>query len=90
MRTFLVAIFLLISFVNYGQNEPQLAEKYFREGEFKKATQLYQNLHSKNPYNTTYLKRLITCYQETNLFNVAEDVLKQKLAKNPQSCLFKC
>jgi tetratricopeptide (TPR) repeat protein len=83
MRIFSLAIFLLISSVNYGQNDFLLAEKYYRDGEFKKATQLYQNLHSKNPFNTTYLKRLVNCYQETTQFKVAENLLVTSLIKNP-------
>jgi len=83
MRTFLFAVFLLISSVNYGQNDFLLAEKYYRDGEFQKATQLYKNLHSKNPFNTTYLKRLVNCYQETTQFKVAENLLVSSLTKNP-------
>ncbi len=83
MRTFLFSVFLLISSVNYGQNDFLLAEKYYRDGEFKKATQLYQNLHSKNPFNTTYFKRLVNCYQETAQFKIAENLLVTSLTKHP-------
>lgn len=83
MRTLLFTIFILISSVNYGQNDFLLAEKYYRDGEYKKATQFYKILHSKNPFNTTYLKRLVNCYQETTQFKVAEKLLKNNLAKNP-------
>ena len=60
-----------------------LAETYFRQGEYEKATQIFKELYQKNQFNTTYLNRLITCYQETNQFLVAEKLLKNKLLKNP-------
>ncbi len=52
-------------FCNAQQNEFAIAENYFRNNEYEKAIQLYKKLYDKSPYNTTYLKRLISCYQET-------------------------
>ena len=43
-----------------------LAERYYRDGKYEKATQLFKVLLDKNPFNTTYLKRLISAYQETD------------------------
>ena len=60
-----------------------LAENYYRQGEFKKASQIYKTLLVRNPYNTTYLKRLVTCYQETDQFQQAEDLIRNSLETNP-------
>ncbi|WP_431166019.1 tetratricopeptide repeat protein [Tenacibaculum halocynthiae] len=81
---FLFAFFISSLFCYSQQNGFIIAENYFRNGEYEKAIQLYKELHNKSPYNTTYLKRLISCYQETNQFLVAETLLLKKLKKYPK------
>ena len=88
MKNLFLVIFLIISNFSFGQKEEDqnsffLAETYYRQGEYEKATQIYKNLYDKSPFNTTYLNRLITCYQESDKFKVAEDLLKTNLQKNP-------
>ena len=88
MQKIFLFIFLIISSFNYAQQEnPQneyvLAENYFRDGEYEKAAQIYKKLYDNSPFNTTYLKRLVTCYQETDQFLVVEDLLNSKLKSNP-------
>lgn len=65
-----------------SQNDYYLAQRYYVEGEYKKATQLFETLYKKSPFNTTYLSRLISCYQETENFDKAETLLKTKLKKS--------
>ncbi|TVZ56412.1 tetratricopeptide repeat protein [Lutibacter sp. Hel_I_33_5] len=60
-----------------------LGENYYRQGEYEKATQIYKTLYDKSPYNTTYLKRLISCYQETDDFLLAEKLLQKRLKRQP-------
>ncbi|CAM1349772.1 MULTISPECIES: tetratricopeptide repeat protein [Tenacibaculum] len=81
---FLFTFFISSLFCYSQQNGFIIAENYFRNGEYEKAIQLYKELHNKSPYNTTYLKRLISCYQETNQFLVAESLLLKKLKKYPK------
>ena len=83
-----VALFLLlISTFCFSQNKDQseffIAESYYRQGEYEKATQIYKKLYDKSSFNTTYLNRLISCYQQTDKFLIAEDLLKEKKKKNP-------
>lgn len=80
-RVFLV-IALFYACFTYGQNNYRLAESYFRQGEYEKASQVYKSLLDRNPFNTTYLKRLVTCYQETDQYQKAEDLIRSSLAKN--------
>ena len=82
-RSFFI-LFLLISQVNFGQNDLQLAERYYRDGAYEKATELYKVLFNKNPYNTNYLKKLISSYQELSKFDVAEKLMKDRLLKYPK------
>lgn len=75
---------LIISlFCQAQQNEFIIAENYFRNNEYEKAIQLYKRLYDQSPYNTTYLKKLITCYQETEQFTAAENLLTKKLKEKP-------
>ncbi|MGB0892536.1 MAG: tetratricopeptide repeat protein, partial [Flavobacteriaceae bacterium] len=70
-------------FCNAQQNEFAIAENYFRNNEYEKAIQLYKKLYNKSPYNTTYLQRLITSYQETEQFLIADNLLTKKLKEKP-------
>jgi tetratricopeptide (TPR) repeat protein len=65
-----------------AQNEYLLAENYYREGAYEKATQLYKKLYNSSPFNAAYLGRLISCYQETGAFLIAENLLKNKIKAN--------
>lgn len=80
-RIFLI-ITLIYSVFSFSQSSSYaLAENYFRNNEYEKATQLFKSLVQKSPYNTTYLKRLVACYQETNKFPVAQKLLIEKLER---------
>ena len=86
MKQFFLAFYLFISCLSFAQSEDQnsfyLAETYYRQGEYKKATQIFEKLYQKSSFNTTYLTRLISCYQETDKFSTAEDLLKNRIKKN--------
>ena len=82
MKQLILLTLLFFSSFSVAQNNFLQAENYFRNSEYEKATQLYEKLYAKSPYNTSYLKRLISCYQETNKFLVAESLLKKRIQKN--------
>ncbi|RCS26106.1 outer membrane protein assembly factor BamD [Polaribacter sp. WD7] len=83
MKQILILFFLAISSFSYAQNEYLLAENYFREGAYLKASQIYKKLYEKSPFNTTYLNRLISCYQETENFTEVENLLTSKIKQSP-------
>lgn len=82
-RYFLTLIFLFVSFFVFAQNDYIIAENYFRNNEFEKASTVYKKLVNKSPYNTTFLRRLVTCYQEIDSFQLAEKLLQSKLKSRP-------
>ena len=84
MKKFFLLILLFTSSFSFAQNDFLLAENYYRDSEYEKATQLYKKLYDASPFNTTYLKRLISCYQETDQFTIAENLLKNSLKSNPK------
>ncbi len=83
MKHLFLTFTFFLSYLAYSQNNSSLAENYFREGEYEKASQLFESLEKSNPFNSIYLKRLITCYQETNNYKKATELLQKKLLKNP-------
>jgi len=80
-KILLITALLSVSFA-FCQNDSSLAESYFRQGEYKKASLLFESLQKNNPFNTRYLKRLITCYQEADNFDKAEGILRKVLLKD--------
>ena len=82
MKKLFLLFFLGTSSLSFSQNEYLLGENYYREGEFEKATQIFKKLYSKSPFNTNYLNRLISCYQELDQFLVAENLLKSRIKAN--------
>ena len=88
MKKIFLFTLLIISTFSVAQNNTStndflLAENYFRDSAYEKATQIYKKLYGKSPFNTTYLKRLVTCYQETNQFLVVENLLQARLQLYP-------
>lgn len=82
MRHFLIIFLCFISLQVLAQ-EQQLAYQYFRNGAYKKASVLYENLLEKHPYNSNYLKYLIDCYQQLDEYDLAETIIKKQLEKLP-------
>ena len=83
MKNFLFTIVFFYSTIAPCQNNAALADRYFHQGDYEKASQLYESLEKNNPFNTRYLKRLITCFQETGNYKKAEEFLYKKLLNNP-------
>ncbi len=86
MRRLMLLILLVFSQVGVSQTTIQsdyaLAENYLRQSEYEKAIQIYERLYRKSPFNTTYLQRLISCYQQTNKFEKAEETIRKRLQRN--------
>ena len=84
MKLIQLLIFLTVTSTSFAQNDYLLAESYYREGAYEKATEQFKKLYAKSPFNTSYLNRLVSCYQETEQFSEAEQLLISKLKKNPE------
>ncbi|NND15652.1 MAG: tetratricopeptide repeat protein [Eudoraea sp.] len=63
----------------YGQ-EDFLARQYFNDGEFEKATIYYENLVARIPRRSDYAENLVTCYQQLEQYDKAEEFLRKRLA----------
>ncbi|MFL0121677.1 tetratricopeptide repeat protein [Tenacibaculum maritimum] len=83
MKKILFVTFLIFSNVIIAQNDYLIAENYYRQGAYEKATQFYLKLYGKNKYNTTYLRKLISCYQETGNFLQVDKLLRERIKQQP-------
>ena len=82
MKVCILVICLFYTCFSYSQNNLLLAENYFRQGEYEKASHIYKSLFEKNTFNADYLKKLVTCYQETRQFQLAETLLRTLLKEH--------
>ncbi|MCF6347921.1 MAG: tetratricopeptide repeat protein [Flavobacteriaceae bacterium] len=82
LRKFIVILFF-ISAVSFSQNS-QLADNYFRKGEYEKATTLYKQLYKKNKVRRDYFKKLLSCYQLTENFESASTLLNNHQKEFPK------
>lgn len=87
MRFFITKIVLLFSFFAFAQNE-QLALDYFEKGEFEKAVTMLESISNKQPANSYYFERLITCYQQLQQFEKAEKAIEDRNKKYRQPILY--
>jgi len=78
MRYWLVILLFLFSLQSFGQNE-LLAKNYLDKGEYEKALNVYEKLLKKNPGRLDYFLYLVKCNQQLEQFEVAQNLLDQKL-----------
>ncbi len=82
MRITFIAILLFFTTFSFSQSS-QLAYSYFRKGEYEKASVIYKQLHEKNAIRRDYFKRLLSCYQLTERFEEASNLLSQQKLRFP-------
>jgi len=84
-NTFKNKLFLFVLFIShlaYTQNS-ELALSYFKNGEFEKAILLYKPLLEKEPFQRIYFKNLLTSYQQTEKYILANDIIKSQMDRFP-------
>ena len=86
MKNLFLHIALFFSLVCFSQNE-QLAQYYFDKGDFEKAKISFEELLKNKPSNSQYFQRTIDCYQQLQLFDVAEKAIRERLDKYKQGNL---
>lgn len=82
MRWLLLSLFILISGLATAQNS-QLAQQYFRDGEYEKSAELYFELSREKPNSNSYFDRYVTSLMKLQRYDEAEGALKKRLRKRP-------
>lgn len=83
MKNIFIYIVLLWSGFVFAQNE-QLANNYYEKGDFEKAKLIYEELLKGSPSNTQYFLRTVDCYQQLQMFDVAEKTIQDRYNKYKQ------
>ena len=83
MRNLIIFTFLLRSFILSAQSETdiQLAQHYFTNGEFDKATSYYEKLYSSQS-TKIYFTRYLECLVQIKDFKTAEKTIKKFISQN--------
>jgi len=79
-------VFILFATLTWGQtdNDIQLAQHYFSQGDFDKALEYYEKIYNQSP-TTVYFKKYYQCLIETEAYKKAEKVVKKEIAKSPKN-----
>ncbi|WP_435413697.1 tetratricopeptide repeat protein [Psychroserpens mesophilus] len=81
MKQFLLIVLLISFSFGFSQNE-QLADDYFKRGEFEKALITYQKLYEKNKGNYKYIYKLVETYQQLERYDDAQILLLERISKS--------
>ena len=85
-RILLLSLTLLLFVPASAQREDQkqleLADGYYKRGEFRKALLTYQKLYEAQPYSYTYIYKMVDTYRQLEQYDKALKILEQKIIKN--------
>ncbi|WP_299223013.1 tetratricopeptide repeat protein [uncultured Psychroserpens sp.] len=81
MKHFILLFFILGFTCGFSQSE-QLADDYFKRGEFEKALLSYQKLYDKNKGNYKYIYKLVKTHQQLEQYDEAQTLLFERIAKS--------
>ena len=81
----MIFIFLVATSLVVSAQEAQLAQQYFRNGEFEKAASLYEKLFQANERNDFYFDRYVDCLLALERYDETEKAVKKQLRRTPQN-----
>ena len=84
MRSLILIAAIVTALTAWGQ-EAQLAQQYFRDGEFEKASVLYEKLYKQSNFNDFYFDRYVESLLALESFDECEQVIKKQLRRDPEN-----
>ena len=84
MKRHLVFIFILFLALAASAQQSRLANQYFANGEYEKASTLYRQLYEKEPANEFYFQRVTECLITMRKYNEAKDLVLAEIKKKPE------
>lgn len=84
MRVLLLLCGLFFATILSAQ-EARLAQQYFRDGEYEKASVLYEKLAEANPENPYYFDRYVDCLLSLEQYDECERAIKRQLRRQPDN-----
>ncbi|MEM6264773.1 MAG: tetratricopeptide repeat protein [Bacteroidota bacterium] len=67
--------------------EDELAERYFRDGEFESALEVYQKLYRKSP-KESYVLKVVSCQEILEQYDDAKKFLDKNIRKYPEKVIY--
>lgn len=82
--TFLIVLFSLAPVVAQPGDvkQAQIADDYYKRGEFQKALLSYKKLYEAKPYNYNYLIKIADTYQQLEQYDQAQAILQSGIQKS--------
>ncbi|WMI68699.1 tetratricopeptide repeat protein [Mangrovimonas sp. YM274] len=81
MKKIVLLVITLWSTLVLSQSE-QLADNYFKQGDFEKALIIYQQLDQAKPGSTKYLYKIVETYQQLEQYDKAGQMLSDRISKS--------
>ncbi|NCA20612.1 MAG: hypothetical protein EBS86_05690, partial [Crocinitomicaceae bacterium] len=83
MKLRLLLSFFLLSFISFSQTETdiQLAQYYYSNGDFEKATTYYEKIYNSTP-TRVYFNRYFECLVQIKDYKTAEKIIKKQVSQN--------
>ncbi|MCS7036094.1 MAG: tetratricopeptide repeat protein [Saprospiraceae bacterium] len=79
-----VSVWLMFAGTAFAQPNPELANQYFKDGEYEKAAEVYRQLIESNKnLAEIYFDRYLTCLLNLERYEEAENALKKQIKRSP-------
>ena len=86
MRTWMLTILLVAGFsAALVAQEAQLANQYYRDGEYEKAAVLYEKLYKQNERNSFYFDRYVEAMLNLEAYEEVEKAIEKQLRRDPDN-----
>lgn len=73
--------FVVVVAQRADKKQIDLADSYYKKGEFQKALLIYNKLYEAKPYSYTYVDKIVDTYQQLEQYNKAQEVLEKRIEK---------
>ncbi|MCP3930401.1 MAG: tetratricopeptide repeat protein [Bacteroidetes bacterium] len=84
---YIILIGMLSFSLSLFSQESKLAQQYFKDGEYEKASVLFESLYKKNNGNEYYFDRYVDCLIALEQYSTCEKTIKKQLKKFPKNVL---
>ncbi len=81
---FSILFFGVSHFAKAQEVDPNLALQYYNDGEFEKASVLYEKLWEKQPWTDMYFEKVVECYSAMEQFDKCEKLIQKEIKKKPK------
>lgn len=88
LQTRSILFFLLLCSSWAFSQSAQLAQQYYKDGEYEKAAQLYQQLQQRHSNTTTFTEKYVDCLIQLREYEKAEKTLQSKLKQDKKESMY--